>query len=65
MGERSDNLNSGPDGRPLNAEALEIMRYATIAGLKADCAELSALYASLSESDRARLRALVLGPYDV
>ena len=49
------------DDRPLSSEALTIMRYATVADLKNDCAELSALYASLTEPERARLLALVDG----
>jgi len=50
------------DDRPLNAEALTIMRYATIADLKADCDELSKLYAALTECERERLLVLLFGP---
>ena len=58
----SDYLNSEADDRPLNAEAMTIMRYATVADLKADCDEISALYASLTETERARMVLLMFGP---
>ena len=50
------------DDRQLSAEAQKIMRYATIADLKADCDELSKLYAALDDHERARLFVLLFGP---
>jgi hypothetical protein len=51
---------------PLSAEArrsmMRIMAASRVADLKADAAELSALYAELSTFDRERLVALMLGP---
>jgi hypothetical protein len=41
---------------------MTIMRYAAINDLKADAAELSALYAALDEHERARLLVLLFGP---
>ncbi|KRR14536.1 hypothetical protein [Bradyrhizobium valentinum] len=49
---------------PLSAEALTIMRYATIADLKAACDEVAALFAELTESEREKLRALWFGHDD-
>ncbi len=45
-----------PDDRPLSPEARVILCYAEVATLKADAAVLSALYASLDEAGRQRLR---------
>ena len=47
---------------PLNGEALTIMRYATIADLKAECDEVAALFAELNECERERLLLLLFGP---
>jgi hypothetical protein len=44
-----------------NYLAQSIMNAATIADLKADAAELSELFASLSESERQRFLVLVFG----
>ncbi|MCK1447758.1 hypothetical protein IVB34_34470 [Bradyrhizobium sp. 2] len=53
-------MRDHPD-TPLNAEALTIMRYATIAQIKDECDELAALFASLSEGERQRLLILLFG----
>ncbi len=44
-----------------NAEAKTLLRYATVADLKADAAELSELLASLAEGERAKLVLLLFG----
>ena len=42
----------------LSNEARILMRHATVADLKADCAELSRFYAEMNPPDRALLAAL-------
>jgi hypothetical protein len=48
-----------PDDRPLDAEAQKIMRYATVADLKADAVELAELFAELDEPTKRRLLAVL------
>jgi hypothetical protein len=50
-----------PD-EPLSTEAMTILRYATVADIKADALELAKLWSELNEPERARLLALVFGP---
>jgi hypothetical protein len=46
-----------PDDRP-NALALSIMSAAVVEDLKREAAELSALFAALTEAEQARMRVL-------
>ncbi|MET4478828.1 hypothetical protein [Bradyrhizobium sp. F1.13.3] len=47
---------------PLDPEASIILRYATVAQIKDDAAELSRLYAELSPQQREQLQVLWFGP---
>ncbi len=49
------------DDHKLSDEAKVIMRFATIAGLRDDCEQLAALFAELTEAQRAKLMVLLFG----
>ena len=59
--ELSQPLVMADDDPKAAALVADIMAWSRVADLRADCAELSALYASLSETDRERMLVLLFG----